>query len=485
MGNSDLKQESIKGFKWSFIDNISKYSISFIVSIILARLLSPEEYGTIGIILIFTTIFSTLVDSGFSTALIRKKDADETDYNTIFTTNIIFSILLCAILIIGAPAVATFFGNEELIPLSRVMSLIIIINALSLIPKTLLTKSINFKTQAKVTATATIVSGVIGITMALLGFKVWSLVGLQIANAAISTVSLWFFSKWHPHLQFSIERFKELFDYSWKLMLIGITHSLWKEMYSVIISKFYNASSLGQFTRAKLFSDAFSSNLTKVVQRVTMPVLSKIQDNPELLKRSYIKVIRTTMFITFAALFGLAAISESMILTLLGDKWGEAAKFLPLICFLQMFYPLNVINLNLIALLGRSDTCLKLEIIGKCLLTPPLIIGIYYNIYSMLIGSIIASFICYLINAHHSGRLINYTIKAQIRDIMPSFLVMTAMALPVYAIHYLNMSPYVTLPVQLIFGAALLLFLCKTFKIKEYNTLRVIILSRKRKNQHE
>jgi len=477
MPNDSLKKTTVKGVGWSFADNISSSGITFLVGLILARILTPKEYGLIGIITIFIAVFNSIVDSGFSNALIRKKEADNTDYNTVFIFNLLLSVVLFSILYVCAPLIADFFNQPELIPLTRVMGVIVIINAFAIIQRTLLVKKIDFRTQTKVSLIASISSGIVGIGMALSGLGVWSLVGQQITRQLLNTVFLWLFSRWRPVWQFSKTSFQSLFSFGWKLLVSGLIDTIWRELYLFIIGKFYTAESLGQYTRAQQFNSIFSSNLTAVVQRVSYPVLSSIQDENDRLREAYRKIIKTTMLASFTCMLGLAAIAKPMVLVLIGAKWLPSVAFLQIICFSGMLYPLQAINLNMLQVKGRSDLFLKLEIIKKTIMIGPVALGIFIGIKWMLWGSVGTSFISYYLNSYYSGAGMNYSTLEQVKDILPSFGVASLTALIVFGLSFLSWSPFVVLPLQLVVGLVIFVVLCENFKLKEYYEVKTIVMN--------
>lgn len=475
MSQESLKKKTIKGTAWSAVDNVAKMGVSFVVSIILARLLSPDDYGLLGIINIFTVVCTAIIDGGFSTALIRKKDATDADYNTAFIVNLVMSIMLYFAVYLCSPFIAKFFGREELVWLTRASSFAMVIGALAIVQQTRLTKRIDFKTQTKITLMASIASGVVGIAMAFMGFGVWALVVQGLVLQLFRTVLLFIYNHWLPSLHFSKKSFDDLFGFGWKMMASGILDSIWTQLYQVVVGKFYNAATLGQYTRAKQFSQLFSSNLTNVIQRVTYPVLSEIQDEKERMIAAYRRVIKTTMFITFTLMFAMGAVSEPLLHCLIGDKWHEAATYLPLICFIGAFYPLHAINLNMLMVQGRSDLFLKLEILKKIIGLAPLTIGACVGIYPMLCTSIITSGISYILNSHYPGKLLGYTSWMQLKDISKSFMTTMFMAVVVYMLKYLPISYWIVLPIQIIVGATLYFFLCKLFKVEEYDEMMKIV----------
>ena len=477
MSEPSLKAKTVSGVGWSAVDAAARYGITFIVGIVLARLLSPDEYGLIGILTIFINLFNIIVDGGFANALIRKQGATDEDYCTVFYSNLVISFVLATTLFLCARPIAVFFEREELVDLTRVMSVIVIINALSIVQRTRLTKRIDFKTQTKITLIASIVSGGVGIGMALKGFGVWSLVGQQISNQLMTTVFLWFYNKWIPKLVFSWKSFKELWDFGWKLLASGVIGSLTTDLYNAVIGKCFTPQALGYYTRAHQFSGIFSSNITNIVNRVTFPVLSTIQDDPARLKAAYKRVIKSTMLITFVLMMGLAAVAKPMILVLIGEKWVTSAYYLQIICLYAMMIPLHTINLISIQVVGRSDITLRLRIIKSIVGLIPIIIAIFgKNIYWMLISTIFIDYFCYYLNTYYSGPLLNYPILEQIKDILPSFGVAILMALPVYALSYIPISPFVILPVQIVLGGVLAILLCNLFKLPEYYETKEIAL---------
>ena len=476
MPEQSLKNKTVKGVAWSGIDNVVKAGVTFVVSIVLARLLTPDDYGLIGIIAIFTAVCQSFIYAGFSSALIRKKNATDEDYNTVFMVNLGMSILLYFVIFACSPLIADFFHRQELIELTRVSSLSMIIGALALVQQTRLTKRIDFKTQTKITLCASLSSGIIGIMMALIGFGVWALVAQTLTLQIITTALLWFYNKWIPQLRFSTESFRELFDYGWKMMLSGLLDTIWKELYQVIVGRFYSPATLGQYTRAKEFSKLFSSNLTGIIQRVTFPVLSNIQDDKERMVVAYRKVIKTTMFVTAIGMFFLGAISEPLLYCLIGPKWHEAAVYLPLICISGSLYPLHAINLNMLQVQGRSDLFLGLEIIKKVIALAPLMIGAFIGILPMLYTNIFTGVIAYFLNSYYSGRLIGYSSWMQVKDVAPSYGVAMLLSLSVFFLRYLPLSNWLILPIQIIVGIAVFSILMKMYDMTEYKELKSIVM---------
>lgn len=476
MQQESLKNKTIKGVGWSAADALLGQGVTFIVGLVLARLLSPDEYGLIGICLIFTTVLNGIVDSGFSNALIRKKDVTDEDYNTMFTTNMAISIVLYVLLFISAPFVSDFFHRVELIALVRVTGLILFFNALSITQVTILTKNIDFKTKTKASLVSAIISGVIGIAMAFMEYGVWSLVAQQLSKQLLYTLCLWVLSKWWPRFTFYKDSFKYMWGFGWKLLASGILNNVWNQLYQVVIGRCYTSSTLGHYTRANEYASIFSSNLTLIVQRVSYPVLAEIQDDKERMVQGYRKVIKVTMFVTAVCMISLGAVSEPLIYTLIGTKWHEAATYLPLICISMSLYPLHAINLNILQVLGRSDIFLYLEILKKIVGIVPIVIGIFCGIYYMLLASILTGVISLYLNTWYTGKTLNYSFWKQLRDITPSYFTALVIALAVYFLKYLSLPYYIVLMLQIIVGIVACITISEIFKFNEYKELKTIVI---------
>ena len=477
MAEQSLKDKTVKGVGWSAADSVVQHAVSFVVGIVLARLLTPDDYGLIGIVAIFTVICNSIINGGFSSALIRKKEVSETDYNTAFFVNLSLSLFFYIVIFLCSPFIADYFGRVELVELTRVSSLSMIIGAIAIVQQTRLTRRIDFKTQTKISLIASVTSGAIGIVMALIGFGVWSLVAQGLLSQLLRTLFLWIYNKWSPRFIFSYESFKALFGFGWKIMLVGCINSVWNELYQVVIGKYYNPATLGQYTRANQFSQLFSNNLTSVVQRVSFPVLSQIQDDKSRMVAAYRRIIKVSMFITAVSMFSLGAISEPLLYCLIGEKWHEAATYLPLICVAASLFPLHAINLNMLEVLGRSDLFLGIEVVKKLILLFPLYIGAVVGIIPMLWVSIITGVIAFFLNSFFTGKILGYSSWMQIKDVMPSYFVATIVALAVWFFKYLPISFWIILPLQIIIGTVVFFFVCKATKLGEYYEAKEMVLS--------
>lgn len=476
MSELSLKDRTVSGTFWSAADAFLGQGVTFLVGLVLARLLTPEEYGLIGIVTIFTTILLGFVDCGFGNALIRKQDANDDDYNTMFLVNMCMSLLMYALLFAGAPFIARFFERPQLLPLIRITGLLLIVQAFSIVQDTLLKKRIDFKTKTKASLISSIISGIVGIGMAFLGYGAWSLVGQQLTRQGLYTICLWFFNRWWPKIKFSVDSLRYMWGFGWKLMLSGFLDRLWAQLYQTVVGKCYSPATLGQYTRAEQYASIFSSNITTIVQRVSYPVLSSVQDNKERMISGYRRIIKTTMFITAVIMISMGAISEPLIYCLIGPQWHQAATFLPFICLSMVLYPLHAINLNMLQVQGRTDIFLYLEIVKKGLAIGPLCIGIFVNIYCMLICSVIFGFICFFLNSYYTGRLLGYSSWAQLKDIVPGFGIAFSVALSVYFLKYLPLSYWIVLPMQFFVGAIVFFSLCEWLKLPEYMEVKGIFV---------
>jgi len=473
---NSLREKTISGLKWSFIESIISQGIHFVVGIILARILSPSEFGLIGMLTFFIAVSQSFIDSGFSQALIRKQNCSDADFSTVFYFNLIVGIVFYIIFFFSSRLISNFYKEPQLFNLIRVLGVVLIINSITILQRTILTKNINFKLQTRISVIASVSSGIIGISMAYSGFGVWALVGKTISQQFINSMLLWKWNKWIPKWVFDKKSFREMFKFGSRLMLSGLIDTIYKNLYYLIIGKFFSSAQLGYYTRAEQFSNIPSSNITGVIQRVSYPVLSTIQDDSERLKAGYKKLIKTTMFVSFTLMLTMAAIAKPMIIVLIGSKWITSAIYLQLLCLVGMLYPLHVLNLNMLNVKGRSDLFLKLEIIKKLLAIPIIILGIMIGIKAMILGMFFLSIISYFINSYWSARLINYSVREQLLDILPDFIFALTLAvciiLPSIFLHF---KPIYMLTIQCLLATLLFSLLVNIFKIDSYIEIKNVI----------
>ena len=477
---NSLKQKTVRGILWSSLERFSVQGIQFVVMIVMANMLTPHDYGLIAMLAVFIAVSQSLVDSGFSQALIRKQDRTETDNSTVFYFNIVVGLLLYALLFIAAPLIADFYNEPQLVPITRVIGLSVLINSFVVVQRALLTIKIDFKTQAKAALTAAFISGVLGIWMAATGYGVWSIVAQQLVNLGVNALLLWILSHWRPLWSYSWASFHNLFGFGSKLMVSGLIDNLYRNIYLIVIGRIFSASDLGFYTRAHQFTDFPSSNLSAIIQRVTYPVLCSIQNEDERLSLVYRKFLRLSAFVIFPLMMVLAAVSKPIVLTLLNEQWLFAATLTSIICFNMMWYPIHAINLNLLQVKGRSDLFLKLEIYKKIIGVFIICITIPFGLVAMCVGGFFTSMIGLFINTYYTGKLIGVGYFRQMADLLPIFFLSVSMGAVVFGIiHYLSFEPALQLVVGICVGIIYYVLIALLFKFNELKEL-IQILKRKK-----
>ena len=468
-----LKTKTINGLIWSFIDNFSVQLSQFIIGIILARILSPNDFGLIGMLTIFITISQWFVSSGFGQALIRKKDCNQNDYSTVFIFNIISGFVLYIVLFLTSSYISNFFNEPQLEALLNVLGISLIIIAFTIIQQTQLTKRLDFKLQTRISVISSIISGIIGVLLAYLGYGVWSLVYKSLLEYFIRSFLLWRYNKWRPSFIFDTNSFKELFGFGSKLMLRGLIYTIFNNLYYVVIGKYFSTADLGYYTRAEQFNRMPSSNINKVINRVSYPVLSELQNDDKALKAAYKKIFTSLVFISSISMLILGAIAEPLILTLIGEKWLPSVPILQLLCFVGLLYPLCDFNLTILKVKGKSGLILKLEIIKRILSIPVIIIGIMYGINALIIGMIVLSLFEFLINSYFSGKEISYTLKEQILNNLPSISVAFVVSSLIYYLSLrLELSNLLILFICLTLAMIMVVLISEIFKIKAYLNIK-------------
>ena len=436
---SSLREKTISGVLWSAIESLSVQGVRFIVTLLMARLLMPSDFGIIGMLSIFMAISQTFIDSGFSNALIQKKNRTETDFSTTFYFNIGIGILFYFLLFFFAPLISKFYNTPHLTTVTRVLAINLIISSLSLVPRTNLLINIDFKTQAKVSWISALIGGIVGIIMAYRGYGVWALVCQNILNNLLTTFFLFSYTKWMPKKIFSKNSFNELFGFGSKLLVAGLIYTLFENIYLVIIGKFYNSNILGYYVKAKNISNLPSANITSIVQRVTFPILSSIQNDDDKLKTSFKKLVRLVSFFVFPLVLALSVIAHPLIKVLLTDKWSPAAPLLQLLCIAMVWYPINELNVNMLKVKGKASLILNLEIIKKIVAIILILVTLPIGLYALLVGQIISSFITLMISMYFAGKIIGYNIKNQLSDIIPHLLIALIVGgITYYIIEYIS-----------------------------------------------
>ena len=418
MSVSSLKEKTVKGVMWSSIDRFSTQGIQFVFSILIARQLLPSDYGVVAMLGIFLAVSQTFIDSGFGTALIRKIDRTDTDFSTVFYFNIVVAAFFYLILWFAAPYIAAFYEIPLLEDVTRVVALTLIFSSLSGVQNAKLSIAIDFKTRAKISVSVTLLTGAIGLWMAYNGYGVWALVVQSVFASLLGTVLLWCLVRWIPKRTFSWQSFREMFSFGSKLLASALLDTIYNNMYTLIIGKFFSSATLGLYSRASSLARYPSSNITGVLQGVTFPVLSSIQNEPERLAGAYKRFLRLSAFVIFPSMIGLAAVADPLIRLVLTDKWEGCIYLLQIVCFSMMWYPIHAINLNLLQVKGRSDFFLKVEIIKKIQGVLILFITVPMGIVAMCYGSVVSSLLCLIYNTYYTQKLIGYGYVAQMKDLL-------------------------------------------------------------------
>lgn len=429
-----LKNKAFKGFAWNSLESIMVKGVSFILSILVARLVSPEAYGLIGMLTIFFSLSTLFIEGGFSKALVQRKNCNQTDFSTVFYFNLFVSILIYILLFFSAPFIASFYNTPELVLLTRIMGFQFILAAFIVVQKAKLLIDINFKTQAKINVLAILVSGAVGLYMAYNGYGVWALVGQNLSLALATTVLMWINGKWRPTWEFSVPAFREMFGYGSNILAAGLYSTILTNIYTIVIGKWYQSKALGYYTRANTLAEMSSGTLNVIITNVTFPLLTAIQHDRAKLISVYSKMLSMTAFIIFPSMTLFAITAEPFIRLFLTDKWLPATTLLQWLCLARMFAPISSLNLNLLNAVGRSELFLKTDLSKLPVIVIGMIITLPMGTQAVVIGSFIITVISYFINAFPSGFLFGYGPFKQLRDcykILFSTLIMAGCTYPV------------------------------------------------------
>ena len=454
---------------WALIQQFSTQGISFVVSIILARLLLPEEFGLIAMLGIFMGFGTVLMESGLGQSLIRTSNPDSEDYSTVFYFNLVGSFIVYTIVFFCAPLIADFYHQPQLESIARWYCLIFITNALSSIHYTRLTKQMLFKKELTITVPSLVLSGIVGIVMAYTGYGVWSLVGSGLTQSLAVAVQMWLRSDWNPAFSFNKEKFNYHFRYGYKLTLSGLLDTLFTNAYVIIIGKYFAPAQVGFYNRADTLKQLPVSSISNVLNKVTFPLFAEVKDDDARLKDIYRKIMQMILFFVAPILLIMAALGEPLFRLLFTEKWLPAVPFFQILCWAGILYPIHAYNLNILKVKGRSDLFLKLEMIKKIMIVVIIATSIPYGIYGLLYGSIITSVLAFFINTYYSGKFINYTSWHQIVDVLPTLFLATITGVTVYLIDkYLSqhvISDFKRLVLGTAIGTFIFLLLGKLFKL--------------------
>jgi teichuronic acid exporter len=473
-----LKQQAVSGVFWTTLNTFSAQAISFFVSIILARLLLPSEFGLLAMLAVFIGMGNVLVNSGMSMSLIRTKDVDDEDFSIVFFFNLIASIVVYFIVFFFSKDIASFYNQPILENIIKIYALTFIIDAFSTVQSTLLTRNLDFKTQMKVSFPSLIGSSIVGIAMAYLGYGVWSLVFAAVTKSVFASVQLWYWSKWRPALVFNLVKLKYHWNFGYKLLISGLLDNFFVNIYAIIIGKFFLSSQAGYFQRADSLKQFPVGVLSNILNKVTFPLFSKLQDDINKLKELYSRLMITVVFFVAPLLFTMAALGDPLFRFLFTEKWLSAVPYFQILCFNGVLYPIHSYNLNVLNLKGRSDLYLKLEIFKKIATVAILLIALNFGIYGLLYGSVLLSVFSFFVNTHYSGKFLNYSAFEQIKDIVPYILFGLGIALFAYGIDFTigsQYSDFTRLLMGSLFSLSVFVGISHFFKLAPYLELRGLL----------
>ncbi|MCJ0564618.1 lipopolysaccharide biosynthesis protein [Enterococcus cecorum] len=475
MDSMDSKSSTISNFLWRFAERCGAQIVTFIVSIVLARILTPEDYGKIALITVFTTILQVFVDSGLGVALIQKKDADDLDFSSVFYFNFVICLVLYAAMFIASPFIANFYNDSSLTPIIRVISLTIVVSGVKGIQQSYVSRNMLFKRFFYATLGGTIFSAILGIALAYTGFGVWAIVAQQLSNTTIDTLILWLTVKWRPKKMFSWERLKGLLSFGWKMLASSLLDTVYGNIRSLIIGKLYSSSDLAYYNQGNQFPNVVVTNINTSIDSVLLPTMASVQDDSQRVKTMTRRAIKTSTYIMAPLMMGLAFCAEPIVRLVLTDKWISCVPFLRIFCITYMFYPIHTANLNAIKAMGRSDLFLKLEIakkiVGMILLLSTMWFGVMAMAYSLLVSSVLSQ----IINSWPNRKLLNYGYLEQLKDIIPSIALAVLMGFCVNLVSLLDLSNIVTLLIQIPLGAVIYIITSELLHLESFNYLMDLI----------
>lgn len=469
------KKSVFTNFIWRFMERCGAQGVSFIVSIILARLLEPSIYGTIALVTVFTALLDVFIDSGFGSALIQKKDADDLDFSTVFYFNVVVCIVLYTLLFLAAPYIAAFYKDTSLTPIIRVLGLTLIISGVKNIQHAYVSRNMQFKRFFFATLGGTIGAACIGIAMAYHGFGVWALVAQHLFNTAMDTIILWITVKWRPRKMFSLQRLKEMFSFGWKLLISHFLNKLYSNIRQLIIGKMYTTEDLAFYNKGDKFPKLIVNNIEESIRTILFPVMSKKQDEPAAIKNMTRRAMKVSTYIMAPMMIGMSAVAEPLIRLMLTEKWMVSVPYMRIFCITYIFYPLHNANLSAIKAMGRSDLLLKLEVIKKTVGIFVLLLTMRHGVMVMAYSLLVTSVLSQIINSWPNKKLLNYSYPEQLKDIMPGILMAVVMGACVYPVQWLGLSDMLTLLIQVPLGAVIFVVGSILFKLDSFLYLWDII----------
>lgn len=463
-----LRSKIISNLFWRFAERSGAQLVAFAVSVILARVLGPDAYGTVALITVFTTILQVFVDSGLGNALIQKKNADDCDFSTVFFTNIVFCIILYVGIFFAAPLIAGFYEDNTLVPYIRVLGLTILVSGIKNVQQAYVSRHLMFKKFFFSTLSGTIIAAAVGIVLAFNGFGVWALVVQQVINVSVDTLVLWITVKWHPKAMFSFERLKGLLSYGWKLLASTLLDTVYNDVRQLVIGKLYTSENLAFYNQGEKFPKLIVNNVNNSIDSVLLPIMSKEQDHRQKVKEFTRYSVMMSTFIMAPMMMGLASAAPALVELILKEKWLPCVPFLRIFCITYMFYPIHTANLNAIKAMGRSDLSLKIEIVKKIVDTLLLLSTMWFGVMAMAYGLIVSSFLSQIINSYPNKKLLGYRYIDQLKDILPSIIIAVVMGLIVSLVAFLNLPVILTLAVQVLLGVIIYVGAVSLLKLESY-----------------
>ncbi|WP_281234677.1 lipopolysaccharide biosynthesis protein [Flavobacterium gelatinilyticum] len=480
MGNNSLKSTAIKGVIWSAVDKFAVQFGQFVVGILLARILLPEDFGLIGMLTIFIAVSQTFTESGLGTGLIQRQNRSGIDFSTLFVFNLAVSGFFYLLLFFAAPFISSFFGQPELTYLTRVLGLTLFFNAFAIVQRTKLTIAVDFKSIAKSNVIGMITGGICGVVAAINGYGVWSLVIQMLAGAFSSSLSLWFLSNWMPSVAFSKKAFRSLFGYGSRLLIAGLYAQILNNIYNICLGKFYTPASLGYYTRAKSFADIAAGTIGSILQQSTFPILASVQDDKEKLISIFSRMIRMSAFLVLPLMTLIALLAKPIVLLLLTEKWSSVIPLLQWIVFSRVFLPVSSLNLNLLNAAGRSDLYLKTDLSKLPVTLLAMAITIPLGVKAIVIGHVVTSALFFAVNAYLPGKLFGYGILKQIKDMLPFLAATIGMSIVVFITSWLTENLILQLFLGGISGVITYLVICRLFRLEELKEVCEIVLKMKK-----
>lgn len=472
-----LGKRTLSGLVWSFLETFALNAFGFVQGVILARLLMPSDYGLIAMTGVFFSVSYSLIDSGFTNALIRKKERTEVDYSTVYVTNVVLSFVLSVILYSCSSLIANFYHEPLLEKIVGVNALLMFLGSFVAVQGTKLTIQLNFKAKSVINVIATTITGIVSIVMAYMGYGVWSLIYPNFVSLLLRAIIYWYYQRWFPGWRFSWKVYKEYFSYGSRLLLSGLLNTLYGNIYPIVIGRYYSSTSLGLYNKARGYASLPSTTVSGILSKVTFPVLARIQSDDEKLQEIYRRMIRVSAYVVFPIMVLLAVLARPFVIVLITEKWENCIIYLQILCFSMMWYPIHALNLNLLMVKGHSNLFLRLEVIKKIIGIAILFVTIPMGLLAMCYGSVISSVLCLFVNTYYTGKFINVGFFRQMKDILPTMIYSSIMGLIIWlSVSFIPQTLYnLQLIIGIVVGVVSYLVLSKVTKSKDYLSMLDLI----------